>query len=125
MDTWFSNFLIEQLRTETETDSRKTKNLISGTKQDPNGKLPYLFQPKIIEWNFSKNFKDELLTNDFFVFDMENTDIDDLSYFLDLIEAETFEETKHIILVSNFKSWSATQLKYKFIEEYSNLTVYL
>ena len=78
MDTWFSNFLIEELRTD-HIPKEKIQNSFMGTKS-PSGSLPYLFEPKIIEINPGYEYNQEIFDNDIIIFNLNDANLDEVEF---------------------------------------------
>ena len=65
INSWISNFLIEELRTEHITDPSALKHSFMGTKNANNPSLPsYLFEHEIIKIDYNTHFENKIFTND-------------------------------------------------------------
>ncbi len=78
MNSWFSNFIIEELRTETIQDPKVVKNEFMGTLNRSKTKLPYLFQPKEIKIDFNFHYEHEIFTNDVFIYNLQDSDYNEI-----------------------------------------------
>ena len=75
MNSWFSNFIIELLRTDHNLDAKLkyefngTVNSISQYEMRP---LPKYFQPNIIQFDYNTSYQSELFQNDIFISNLNN-----------------------------------------------------
>jgi hypothetical protein len=113
MNTWFSNFIIEAMRTEAVTDPRVMKNDFMGTLNTSNMKLPYLFTPKITKINYNCHFEHEVFTNDAFIYNLEEADTAEIEYIIKGLKALKYSTEKILVIVSNIMTWGKTAAKYK------------
>ena len=113
MNSWFSNFIIELLRTEAVVDPRITKNEFMGTLNNSGMKLPYLFNPKIIKINYNFHFEHEVFSNDIFIYNLEDSDPQEIEYIIKGLKILKYTSEKILIIVSNIMTWAKTQVKYK------------
>jgi hypothetical protein len=113
MNTWFSNFIIETMRTEAITDPRVIKNEFMGTLNNSHMKLPYLFTPKITKVNYNCHFEHEVFTNDVFIYNLEDADTAEIEYIIKGLKTLKYSTEKILIIVSNPMTWGKTPPKYK------------
>ena len=66
MNSWLSNFIIEEFRTDYIPDS-KIKNVFMGTLDLSGRPLPALFEPKITTVEIGFNYNQELFQNDIII----------------------------------------------------------
>lgn len=111
MNSWFSNFVIEELRNETATDIKITKNIFSGTMNNSNMKLPRLFEPSKIKIDYNLHYDSEIFKNDVFIYNTEDSDLDELEYLIRGLKLHSNDEEKTLIIVSNIMTWAKTPLK--------------
>ena len=67
MNSWFSNFLIEEFRTDYIPDA-KIKNIFMGTIDLTGRPLPALFEPKVTRVEIGFNYNQEIFQNDIFIY---------------------------------------------------------
>ena len=67
MNSWFSNFLIEEFRTDYIPDA-KIKNIFMGTIDLTERPLPALFEPKVTRVEIGFNYNQEIFQNDIFIY---------------------------------------------------------
>ena len=63
MNSWFSSFFIENMRTDNKPDALNKYDFM-GTRQKSNRPLPSLFTPKEIKVNYNANYQSEVFDND-------------------------------------------------------------
>ena len=117
MNTWFSNFLIEELRTD-HTPKAKIQYSFMGTREssDP---LPYLFEPKIITLKTGYDYNHEVFDNDIIIFNLNEANLDEVEYVIRGLDTLKYESKKILILISNIMTWANTPLK-EYTEEELN-----
>ena len=114
MHTWFSNFLIEELRTD-YTPKSKIQYSFMGT-MDPSGHLPYLFEPKLITIKTGFNFNQEIFDNDIIIFNLNESNLDEVEFVIKGLNSIKYDKRKTLILISNIMTWANTPRK-EFTEE--------
>ena len=82
MNSWFSNFIIEALRTGTIQDPKVVKNEFMGTLNKTKKKLPYLFQPKEIKIDYNYHYENEIFTNDVYIYNLQDSDYNEIEYII-------------------------------------------
>lgn len=115
MNTWFSNFVIETLRTETVTDPKITKNTFMGTKDTSDNKLPYLFEPKIVKIDYNFHYEHELFNNDVFIYNLQDSDYNEIEYIIKGLKTLKHSSEKVLIIISSIMTWARTGPKMKVI----------
>jgi hypothetical protein len=111
MNSWFSNFIIETMRTEAASDPRTIKNEFMGTMNNSNMKLPYLFTPKITKINYNCHFEHEIFSNDVFIYNLEDADTAEIEYIIKGLKTLKYTNEKILIIVSNIMTWAKTTPK--------------
>lgn len=114
MNTWFSNFVIEELRTEIHQSKKKiTQNKFQGTiNANLPACLPRLFSPKLIKLDYAYHYDNEIFKNNIFIFNLDDTDLNELEYVIRGLKIHAKDkEEKVLILVSNIMTWAKTPLK--------------
>jgi len=112
MNSWFSSFFIENMRTDLKPDSL-TKYDFMGTIQKDNRPLPPLFTPKEIKLDYNDNYRHPVFDNDIFVFNMDRADFNEIDYIIKGLKALTYETEKTLIIVTSIMTWARTPPKYK------------
>ena len=122
MNSFISNFLIDSLREDKH-------NFFTGTLADPNivnsnrsiindskmnkYKLPKNFEPKIVKIDPKSTYEHniDLFNNNYFIYDLENSNYSEIEYIIKGLRTKEFEEDKTLILVSNILTWARTPPK--------------
>jgi hypothetical protein len=118
MNSWFSNFLIEELRTDYLPQS-KIKYLFMGTKDNSDRPIPYLFEPKFTSITISYNYNQEIFDNDIIIYNLNDSNLDEVEYVIRGLNTLKYKTEKTLILISNIMTWANTPLKYYTEEELS------
>ena len=123
MNSWFSNFLIEELRTDYLPKSR-IKYSFMGTLDDSGRPLPYLFEPKITSIELGYNYNQEIFENDIIIFNLNDSNLDEVEFVIRGLKHYKYNDNKIFILISNIMTWANTPLKSYTEEEITkyNLT---
>jgi hypothetical protein len=111
MNSWFSNFIIEELRTETIQDPKVVKNEFMGTLNRSKTKLPYLFQPKEIKIDFNFHYEHEIFTNDVFIYNLQDSDYNEIEYIIKGLKTLKHQTEKVLIIVTSIMTWARTPPK--------------
>ena len=119
MHTWFSNFLIEELRTD-HIPKEKIQYSFMGTKS-PSEPLPYLFEPKIITINPGYDYNQEIFDNDIIIFNLNDANLDEVEFVIRGLDKIKYESQKILILISNIMTWANTPLKEYSLDEAEKL----
>lgn len=113
MNSWLSNFIIEQFRTDHIPDA-KLKYEFSGTLNEGEGiPLPRYFQPKIIKFDFAPSYKSEIFNNDIIVFNLNSGDFREIDYIIKGFRTMRVDSEKVIIVISSIMTWAKTPVKVK------------
>ena len=111
MNSWFSNFIIEDLRTETIQDPKVVKNEFMGTLNKSKIKLPYLFQPKEIKIDYNYHYEHEIFTNDVFLYNLQDSDYNEIEYIIKGLKTLKHQTEKVLIIVTSIMTWARTPPK--------------
>ena len=118
MNSWFSNFIIEEFRTDHLPDA-KIKNIFLGT-MEPNGApLPKLFEAKETFINLGYNYTQEVFDNDIIIFNLDSANLPEVEFVVRGLQNIKLTKEKILILISNVMTWANTPLK-TFTEEEKN-----
>ena len=115
MNSWFSNFIIEEFRTDYLPDS-KLKTVIMGTMDPSGGPLPKLFEPKETFIEVGYNYSQEIFDNDIFIFNLDDSYLPEVEFVVRGLQNINIDTEKILIIVSNIMTWGETPLK-TFTEE--------
>ena len=118
MNSWFSNFVIEEFRTDYIPDA-KIKNVFMGTMDLSNRPLPQLFEPKIIDIKIGYNYNQEVFQNDIFIYNLDDSNLSEVEFIIRGLQTIKYENEKILILISNIMTWAKTPIK-TFTEEEQN-----
>lgn len=113
MNSWFSNFVIESLRTEAISDPKITKNIFMGTKDTSENKLPYLFEPKVIKIDYNFHYEHEIFSNDVFIYNLQDSDYNEIEYIIKGLKTLKHSTEKVLIIVSSIMTWARSAPKVK------------
>jgi adenylate kinase len=113
MNSWFSNFVIEALRTETVTDPKITKNEFMGTRNNSKMKLPHLFKPTEIKIDYNFHYEHEIFSNDVIIYNMEDSDYKEIEYIIKGLKTLKHSSEKILIIISSIMTWARTPQKIK------------
>ena len=121
MNSWFSNFIIELLRTD-YTLEPKLKYEFTGTVSSSSNTssprpLPKYFEPNIIKIDYISSYKSPLFQNDIFIYNLNTGDFKEIEYIIKGLRSIRSETEKTVILISNIMTWARTPIKYKQSEE--------
>ena len=115
MNSWFSNFIIEELRTD-YLPKEKIQFSFMGTKDDSDRPFPYLFEPKLTSIEISYSYEQEVFDNDIILFNLNDSNYEEVEYVIRGLNTLKYKTQKILILVSNIMTWANTPLK-NFTEE--------
>ena len=116
MNSWFSNFLIEELRTDYLPKS-KIQYSFMGTLDDSGRPLPYLFEPKITKIEIGYNYDQEIFDNDIYILNLNDSNLEEAEFIIRGLKTLKFFNRKMLIIISNIMTWANTPLKYYTEEE--------
>ena len=118
MNSWFSNFFIEEFRTDYIPDV-KIRNNFMGTIDLTGHPLPALFEPKIINVEIGFNYNQEIFQNDIFIYNLDDSNLSEVDFIIRGLQTIKYENEKILILISNVMTWAKTPIKI-FTEEEQN-----
>ena len=116
MNSWFSNFIIEEFRTD-YIQNPKTNHIFMGTLNTSNNPLPRLFEAKEIEIEIGYNYNQEVFNNDVLIYNLDDSNLSEVEFVIKGLKNLKFENEKMLILISNIMTWANTPLKIKTEEE--------
>jgi hypothetical protein len=111
MNTWFSNFVIDSLRS--DIVPQITANEFTGTCGNSEVNLPQNFLPKIIKIESSSHYDQEVFSNDVFIFNLEDTGFEHIEYIVKGLKTLNHKTEKTLIIVSSIMTWARTSPKVK------------
>ena len=111
MNSWFSNFIIEEFRTDYLPDS-KLKTNIMGTMDPSGGPIPKLFEPKETFIEVGYDYSQEVFENDIIIFNLDDSYLPEVEFVIRGLQNINIENDKILIIVSNIMTWAETLLKY-------------
>ena len=112
MNSWFSSFVIENIRTD-DKPSALTKYEFMGTRQMSSRPLPRLFTPQEIKIDYNMNYENPVFTNDIFVYNLDGADFNEIDYIVKGLKSLKYETEKILVIVSSIMTWERTPPKYK------------
>ena len=118
MNSWFSNFIIEEFRTD-YIQNPKINNM--GTLNTSGDPLPHLFEAKEIEIEIGYNYNQEVFSNDIIIYNLDDSNLSEVEFVIKGLKSLKFENEKILILISNIMTWANTPLKIKNDEEIKNI----
>ena len=116
LNSWLSNFIIEEFRTDHLQNSR-FKNEFMGTLNPMPYPLPRLFKPTITKIDPNGKYNQEVFTNDVFIYSLENGNLNEAEFLIKGLKALKYEEEKTLIIISSIMTWRDTPLKLKSLDE--------
>ena len=118
MNSWLSNFIIEEFRTDYLPDAR-IKNVFMGTIDLSGRPLPALFEPKEISIEVGYNYNQEVFQNDIFIYNLDDSNLSEVEFIIRGLQTIKYDSQKILILISNIMTWANTPIK-TFSEEEIN-----
>ena len=115
MNDWFSNFLIEELRTDCSLKPKINYSFM-GSLDDSGRPLPYLFEPKITKIELGYNYDQEVFENDIIILNLNDCNLEEAEYIIRGLKTLKYNNQKLLIIISNIMTWANTPLK-NFTEE--------
>ena len=110
LNSWFSNFIIEEFRTDYLPES-KIQTRITGTKDPSGGPLPKLFEPLYTTIELGYDYSQEVFDNDIFIFNLDDAYLPEVEFVIRGLENSDYEKEKILIIISNVMTWGETPLK--------------
>ena len=118
MNSWYSNFIIEELRTDYLPKS-KVQFSFMGTIDDSGRPLPYLFEPKITKIILGNNYNQEVFENDIIILNLNDANLEEAEFIIRGLRRTKSMNKKLLIIISNIMTWANTPLKCFSEEEIS------
>ena len=118
MNSWYSNFIIEELRTDYLPKS-KVQYSFMGTIDDSGRPLPYLFEPKITKIILGNNYNQEVFENDIIILNLNDANLEEAEFIIRGLRRTKSMNKKLLIIISNIMTWANTPLKCFSEEEIS------
>ena len=110
MNSWLSNFIIEEFRTDYIPDA-KIQNIFMGT-IDVNGHpLPRLFEPIEITVEPGYNYNQKVFDNDIIIYNLDDSNLSEVEFVIRGLKNLKYEKEKILIIISNVMTWAKTPLK--------------
>ena len=110
LNSWFSNFLIEEFRTDYLPDA-KLQTKITGTLDPNGGPLPKLFEPELTSIELGYNYSQDIFDNDIFIFNLDDSFLPEVEFIIRGLQNTEYDKEKILILISNVMTWGETPLK--------------
>ena len=120
MNSWFSNFVIEEFRTDYLPDA-KIKYDFMGTMNTSNHPLPRLFEPKETKIELGYNYNQEVFNNDIFIYNLDDSNLAEVDFIIRGLKSLKYDNEKTLILVSSIMTWAKTPLKTRTLEEMQSI----
>ena len=120
MNSWFSNFVIEEFRTDYLPDA-KIKYEFMGTMNFSSHPLPRLFEPKETKIELGYNYNQEVFTNDYFIYYLDDSNLAEVDFIIRGLKSLKYDSEKTLILVSSIMTWGKTPQKVKTNEEIQSI----
>ena len=118
MNSWLSNFIIEEFRTDYLPEAR-IQNVFMGTIDLSGRPLPALFEPKETTVEVGYNYNQEVFQNDVLIYNLDDSNLSEVEFIIRGLQTIKFENEKILILISNIMTWANTPVK-TFTEEEIN-----
>ena len=100
MNSWFSRFVIENMRSDLKKDLLINYNFM-GTVQKNSRRLPDLFTPEIINLDYNDNYQSKIFENDIFIFNMKDANFNDIDYIIKGLKALKYDKEKILVIVTS------------------------
>ena len=120
MNSWLSNFIIEEFRTDHLPDA-KVKNIFMGTTNTSYQPLPRYFHPHETSIQTDYNYSQEVFTNEIFIFNLDDANLDEVDFVINGLKTLKYETEKTLVLISNILTWGKTPQKVKTENEIANM----
>ena len=110
MNSWFSNFIIEEFRTDYIPDA-KIQNIFMGTIDINGHPLPRLFEPIEITVEEGYNYNQKVFDNDIIIYNLDDSNLSEVEFVIRGLKNIKYEKEKILIIISNVMTWAKTPLK--------------
>ena len=119
MNSWFSNFIIEEFRTD-YIQNPSIQNIFMGTIAINGHPLPRLFEPIEINVQPDFNYNQKVFENDIIIYNLDDANLSEVEFVIRGLKNLKYEKEKILILISNIMTWAKTPLKTFTDEEKAN-----
>ena len=110
MNSWLSNFIIEEFRTDYIPDA-KIQNIFMGTIDINGHPLPRLFEPIEITVEPGYNYNQKVFDNDIIIYNLDDSNLSEVEFVIRGLKNLKYEKEKILIIISNVMTWAKTPLK--------------
>ena len=111
MNSWFSNFIIEEFRTD-YLPNANPQNVFMGTIDINGHPLPRLFEPTEITVQPDVNYNNqEVFENDIIIYNLDDANLSEVEFVIRGLKNLKYEKEKILIIISNIMTWAKTPLK--------------
>ena len=111
MNSWFSNFIIEEFRTD-YLPNANPQNVFMGTIDINGHPLPRLFEPTEITVQPDVNYNNQkVFENDIIIYNLDDSNLSEVEFVIRGLKNLKYEKEKILIIISNIMTWAKTPLK--------------
>ena len=111
MNSWFSNFIIEEFRTD-YLPNANPQNVFMGTIDINGHPLPRLFEPTEITVQPDVNYNNQkVFENDIIIYNLDDANLSEVEFVIKGLKNLKYEKEKILIIISNIMTWAKTPLK--------------
>ena len=111
MNSWFSNFIIEEFRTD-YLPNANPQNVFMGTIDINGHPLPRLFEPTEISVQPDVNYNNQkVFENDIIIYNLDDANLSEVEFVIRGLKNLKYEKEKILIIISNIMTWAKTPLK--------------
>ena len=110
MNSWLSNFIIEEFRTD-YIPGAKIQNTFMGTININGHPLPRLFEPIETTVEPGDNYNQKVFDNDIIIYNLDDSNLTEVEFVIRGLKNLKYEKEKILILISNVMTWAKTPLK--------------
>ena len=111
MNSWFSNFIIEEFRTD-YLPNANPQNVFMGTIDINGHPLPRLFEPTEITVQPDVNYNNQkVFENDIIIYNLDDANLSEVEFVIRGLKNLKYEKEKILIIISNIMTWAKTPLK--------------
>ena len=111
MNSWFSNFIIEEFRTD-YLPKENPQNVFMGTIDINGHPLPRLFEPTEITVQPDANYNNQkVFENDIIIYNLDDANLSEVEFVIRGLKNLKYEKEKILIIISNIMTWAKTPLK--------------
>ena len=113
MNSWFSNFVIEQFRTDHTPEAKQKHDFMGTMNTSSSPTLPKYFEPKIITFDYNPSYKSDIFSNDIIIYNLNTGNFREIDYIIKGMKTLRCDSEKVVILISSIMAWAKTPTKYK------------